>query len=84
MPILVNKVKLDDLLQGDKNALILAARKSGYGNEYNTSIVCPKCQTKTNFNFDLGKIQNKYPNPDSETTTITENGTFLVNVFSTN
>ena len=38
--LIVNKaIKIDDLLVGDKNALLIAARKTGFGPEYTTIIL---------------------------------------------
>ena len=41
------------LLIGDRNAIIIAARVSGYGNDYTTSVQCPSCGTKQQYEFDL-------------------------------
>ena len=41
------------LLIGDRNAIIIAARVSGYGNEYSTNVECPSCTTKQTYRFDL-------------------------------
>jgi hypothetical protein len=41
------------LLIGDRNAIIIAARVSGYGNKYTTSVDCPACTTKQTYSFDL-------------------------------
>ena len=38
---------------GDRNAIIVAARVSGYGNDYSTNITCPACETKQTYTFDL-------------------------------
>ena len=44
--IILNKaIHPDSLLVGDRNALIIAARVSAYGNEYNTTVTCPECGT---------------------------------------
>lgn len=51
--IVRNDVKVQDLLVGDKNALLVAARVSGYGADYTTQVTCPACQESTNFEFDL-------------------------------
>ena len=54
--IIVNKnVKASSLLVGDRNAIIIAARISGYGADYTTSVTCPACETASEFNFDLNK-----------------------------
>ena len=41
------------LLVGDRNAIIIAARVSGYGSEYKTSVTCPDCETKQDYEFNL-------------------------------
>ena len=52
--ILVDKdIKIKDLLVGDKNALTIAARISGYGSEYTTRVSCPACGAAQEFDFDL-------------------------------
>jgi hypothetical protein len=35
------RVNSDSLLVGDRNAILIAARVSGYGNDYNTTVNCP-------------------------------------------
>ncbi len=60
--LIVNKkVKADSLLVGDRNALVIAIRISGYGEQYTTQITCPSCthvQSKT-FNLFEIKTQNE-------------------------
>ncbi len=51
--ILDGKVHPDDLLLGDKNAVLIQARIDGYGAEYTTSVVCPACQARIKHSFDL-------------------------------
>lgn len=52
--IIVDKtIDPKSLLIGDRNAIIVAARVSGYGNEYATSVQCPACETKQTYAFDL-------------------------------
>ena len=52
--IIVDKrVKVEDILIGDKNAILTAARISGYGAEYTTSTTCPACNTTAPYEFDL-------------------------------
>ena len=41
------------LLVGDRNAIIISARVSGYGNKYETNVDCPACETKQKYSFDL-------------------------------
>jgi rubrerythrin len=54
--ILVSKgITPDSLLVGDKNAILVAARISGYGAEYKTQVQCPVCQERSTFEFDLSE-----------------------------
>jgi hypothetical protein len=44
--LLVDKnINLDDLIIGDKNALIYAARILAYGYKYQIQVTCPSCNT---------------------------------------
>ena len=52
--LLVDKrLDVNSLLLGDKNALIVASRVTGYGPEYNTKVTCPACSANTEHTFDL-------------------------------
>ena len=56
--ILVDKsIAVDDMLIGDKNAVLIAARITGYGNNYEVQVQCPDCGTKFNHSFDLATLQ---------------------------
>lgn len=58
--IIIDKsIRADTLLIGDRNALIIAARISAYGNDYNTKVTCPSCGTTQEYSFDLNS-QNVY------------------------
>ncbi len=48
-----DNLKVRDLLVGDKNALTVAARITGYGADYRTKVACPACGTSQEFEFDL-------------------------------
>lgn len=43
----------DSMLVGDRNAVIVGMRVSGYGNMYETKIDCPSCGAKQEYSFDL-------------------------------
>ena len=45
------------MLVGDRNALIVALRVSGYGNDYETQVTCPACGTQQQYSFDLNDIE---------------------------
>jgi len=46
-----------DLLSGDRNALMIAIRITGYGAEYETEMECPECSVKSPHSFNLGALQ---------------------------
>ena len=41
------------LLIGDRSAIVIASRRSGYGNMYESTVNCPSCGSKEHFAFDL-------------------------------
>jgi hypothetical protein len=52
--IIVDKtVRISDLLIGDKNALVVAARVTGYGADYVTKVTCPSCLDLQDHQFNL-------------------------------
>ena len=61
------------LLVGDRNAIIIATRVSGYGNVYETNVTCPACQTKQRYSFDLNSA-NIIHGQASEKLQVTDNG----------
>ena len=66
--LIVDKsINVGDLLLGDKNALLVAARISGYGAIYDTHTQCPVCGAEEDRGFDLTSCPMKYP-VDLETT----------------
>jgi len=78
--IIDRSIKVDDLLVGDKNAIIVAARISGYGPDYTTKITCPSCTSAVNHTFDLNDNElitgESYKQLDAVTRT--DMNTFLV------
>jgi hypothetical protein len=59
--IIVDKsINIDSLLLGDKNAILIAARVSGFGPEYNTKLICPVCFSHGRHTFDLINAKIKY------------------------
>jgi len=52
--LIVDKsIKPGELLIGDKNALLIGARISAYGNLYDTTVSCPICSHEQSYEFDL-------------------------------
>jgi hypothetical protein len=78
--IVDSNVNVNDLLLGDKNAVILAARISGYGEQYNVNVTCPNCQASIEHEFDLSEIPHQngtIPEDDNENVYLTPEGTFV-------
>ena len=77
--IIVDKnVKIEELFVGDKNAIIIAARISGYGSDYNTSVTCRACGASAEYNFDLNEIANSDFESGYKDIEIADDGTFNV------
>jgi hypothetical protein len=55
---LVNKaIDPDQMLVGDRNAVLVAIRVTGYGPEYRVEVTCPGCgETKADHEFDLSSL----------------------------
>ena len=53
------KVKVDDMLIGDKNALMIGTRILGYGKDYECVITDPDTQENVNVVIDLTKLEHK-------------------------
>ena len=70
-----NKISVDSLLIGDKNAIIVDSRISAYGREYKTEITCPNCSTKDKIEYDLQEKRITHPSL-LDGVQSTENGTF--------
>ena len=51
--LLVPNIAPETLFLGDRNAILIAARSSGYGKEYNFSYTCPNCYHKNEVEFNL-------------------------------
>ena len=65
--IIVDKnIKASSLLVGDRNAIIIAARISGYGPQYTTKVTCPACTETSDCNFDLNKVVVNYSEVDEK------------------
>lgn len=49
----------DVMLSGDRNALMITLRATGYGPEYNVEVDCPACGARTKQSFDLASLPIK-------------------------
>lgn len=80
--IMVDKrIKSRDLLEGDKTAILVASRITGYGSEYKIEDHCGNCKKRNEFTFDLEKClehkERELPSGVRE-----ENGIFRFNIKS--
>jgi hypothetical protein len=57
--VIVDNVNIDDILIGDKNAIILATRLLGYGPKYEASAYSSVTGDVINLSVDLTKIETK-------------------------
>ena len=61
--VVVDKsIDVKSMLIGDKNALVIAARITGYGSDYHTQATCPSCFKSVEQKFDLDKKAMYYAN----------------------
>ena len=85
--LLVDKtVRIGSLLIGDKNALLVAARRTGYGPDYETTVTCPACTQTDTFSFDISDpATNAYEeNVETHGVSLTDGGTLVVTLPMTN
>jgi len=54
-----------EMLVGDRNAVLISARRSAYGNIYSTKVTCPNCATVSPSDFDLNEAK-VYEGTDAE------------------
>jgi hypothetical protein len=52
-------VQVNDLLSGDRNALMVAVRITGYGPEYIAQVACPACEARQEYSIDLSALEIK-------------------------
>ncbi len=56
--LIVSPINYNDLLIGDKNAIMVASRILGYGSEYQYDSVCPSCGAKNRQDLNLSELKN--------------------------
>jgi hypothetical protein len=57
--MIVTPMDYKDLLVGDKNAIMIAARVLGYGKDYNVEVTCGHCNEKNKVSVDLTDVADK-------------------------
>lgn len=81
--VMVDKdLDINDLLVGDKNALLVASRITGFGPDYLVTLGCPGCNTtnETEINLDELTISDSEDTDDAQ---VTSAGTYEVTLPST-
>lgn len=64
--IIIDKtINIDELIPGDKNKILAAARIITYGKELRQSITCPSCNTNQIYTFDLNELDDVNLNFDN-------------------
>lgn len=82
--IVDTSINSDTLTIEDRSAIIIAARITAYGAEYNTAVTCPDCGEKNKSSFNLlEKLELSEEESKPEGVTVNENGTFSVVLPST-
>jgi hypothetical protein len=90
--IVDRSINIDELLVGDKNAIMVYTRMYAYGAEYKTNIACPSCGSHCKHTFNLEDYKLQHPDDDKmdedgtvleKEWTKTEKNTFLVTLPKT-
>lgn len=58
--MIVSPINFNDLVIGDKNALMIAARILGYGKDYPIEIKCPNCEAENKATVDLTQLPEQH------------------------
>jgi hypothetical protein len=72
------KIKVQELLLGDKNAILIASRITGFGPFYEVSTTCPSCYGKGDNTFDLSTIETSSLTDTPEGLEIHDTGLFML------
>ena len=77
--VLDKSINLRDLLVGDRNALIVGARITGFGPIYETRVSCPMCSSISETTFNLEELEVRKTELH-ETVVETGNGTYSIDL----
>ena len=77
--IVDKRINPETLISGDRNAVLVATRITGYGSDYETKVTCPSCLTSCDHHFDLDDVQVRTADDleQEDTYEITEEGTIV-------
>jgi rubredoxin len=71
--VIDKSLRPDDMLTGDKNAVLLALRSTGYGDDYEVKMNCPECTEQYKTSVKLSSLKHKPIQGESD-----QNGEFSV------
>lgn len=54
------RIDVNSMLSGDRNALMVAIRITGYGSEYIVPVECPKCESRKEYHINLSDLDIKF------------------------
>ncbi len=77
--IIDNRIRPETLISGDRNAVLVATRITGYGSEYETRVTCPSCLTAVDQSFDLADVDIKTSEDleEDDSYSISDDGTIV-------
>jgi len=79
------RINVDHILSCDRSAMMVAARITGYGEDYNFSLNCPACNLKNDITYELSNaIVNVGKNVDENEVQYLDDGTFVITLPKTN
>ena len=82
--LLVDKtLKIDDFLVGDKNALVVSSRITGFGPDYRTNLNCPACGENNEAEFNLESLSLHFADELGDDVQETPGGTFMFELPTT-
>ncbi len=79
--VLDKSIDINDLVLCDFEALLTAARITGYGPNYSVEITCPSCSTTSEATFSVEKF-SEVANFPEDISSITEDGTFRLDIYN--
>lgn len=81
--MIVTPINYNDLIIGDKNAIMVAARLLGYGKDYDCTVTCPNCGKESSHTIDLTTLKTKAVTTDGLAKMISPNR-FQITLPTTN
>jgi len=78
--VIDKRIKAGGLLVGDRNAILIAARQTGYGDDYEVNMTCPACGVTNNTEYSISRIRKlKESDPESVGVSVnSETGYYLL------